>query len=64
LTESRLYEALGRELAARAELLGEYRSLLSLVARLKSGEVTPDRVVILPGDSWRLLPPEESTEPK
>lgn len=52
----KLYEQLGRKQEQIDNLLAEYRSLLGLVMRLKTGAVRLDDVKILPGDSWKIEP--------
>lgn len=34
----------------------EFRKLLDLVSKIKSGEVNPDRINILGPDAWELMP--------
>jgi len=45
------------------DLLDEYRNLLALVARIKSGEVRADDVEILPGDAWRINVTVDAAKP-
>lgn len=57
-----LYAIIGRKQEAYETLLTEYRNLLQLVSRIKSGEVDPQLVDILPNDAWLIRPPAEDAK--
>ena len=55
--EMEIYELLGRSQHDLANLRQEYANLLSLIERIKSGDIDPERVVInVSAQAWTILP--------
>jgi hypothetical protein len=55
-----VHETLGRLYQDYQSLRSEYRKLLGLVARIKSGEVSPETVELLPNDAWCIVSKESA----
>lgn len=61
MDEAKLYEQLGRKQAALEQLNASYDALLALLARVISGEVTRQQVLVnLTDRCWQQAPAGES----
>ncbi len=58
MNEAALFEKLGRLQFANEGLINDYRVLLGIVARIKSGELDADLIdVDMDALSWKINPP-------
>lgn len=64
MNESQLYESIGRKQAQVEQLNASYDALLSLLARVVSGEVVTSRLLVdLTNRAWLLANPGERPYP-